>query len=66
MSWVELLVASDEMTWSELVNDDPETRPFEEVQADALNKMESFLAETDDVNFQSKDLKQVKVIFIFN
>ena len=39
-----------------LVQDDPETRPFEEVQADALNKMESFLAETDDVNFQSKDL----------
>jgi len=39
-----------------LVNDDPETRPFEEVQADALKKMESFLAETDDVNFQSKDL----------
>ena len=39
-----------------LVNDDPETRPFEEVQADALSKMETFLAETDDVNFQSKDL----------
>jgi ankyrin repeat protein len=39
-----------------LVQDDPETRSFEEVQADALNEMKSFLAETDDVNSQSKDV----------
>jgi len=39
-----------------LVQNDPETRSFEEVQADALNEMKSFLAETNNVNFQSRDI----------
>ena len=39
-----------------LVNNDPETRSFEEVQNTALKEMKSFLSNTSDVNFQSKDL----------
>jgi ankyrin repeat protein len=39
-----------------LVNNDPETRSFEEVQTNALSEMKSFLSKTPDVNSQSKDL----------